>query len=353
MKQAVVYLFILAVALSACGKKETVRPNSDSGLDPKNFVSITSNGDTTDLYIMKNAKGMEICVTNIGARIVSILVPDKNGEMKNVVLGFDHLEPYLQLGNYYGATIGRYANRIADGHFMLHRVNYKLRANDGKNILHGGPRGFHTQYFDIEQLSGTQLRCHYFSKDGEEGFPGNLHLYVTYTLTEDDALDIAYEATTDRGTIINPTNHSYFNLSGAGTESLEDHEVYIDAANYTPVGEGLIPTGKIEKVTKTPLDYTNLRPLDVSQFYDINYVLNKPDITNISAKVISATTGISMTVFTTEPGMQFYVDRRNHALCLETQHFPDSPNQPNFPSTVLLVDSVFTSRTIYQFAVEK
>ena len=353
MQKVAVYLFVLVLALSSCGKKEVVRLGSDSGLDPANFTTITAQGDTTNLYIMKNSKGMEICVTNIGARIVSVLVPDKNGEMKNVVLGFDKLEPYMQLNNYYGATVGRYANRIAGGNFWLHRVNYKLRTNEGGNILHGGPRGFSTQFFDIEQLNETQLRCHYYSKDGDEGFPADLQFYVTYTLTEDNALDIAYEAFANRGTIINPTNHSYFNLSGKDAGSLTDHEIYINADKYTPVNDDLIPTGKIERVANTPLDYTKARALDTSYHYDINYVLNKPgEINNLAAKVVSATTGISMEVYTTEPGVQFYVDRENPALCLETQHFPDSPNQASFPSTILLKDSVFTSNTIYKFAVK-
>jgi len=355
MKKKIVYLFTLALALSACGKtvKETIRPNSDSGLNPANFVSITAGGDTTDLYIMKNAKGMEICVTNIGARIVSILVPDKNGEMKNVVLGYDHLEPYLKGYNYYGATVGRYANRIAGGHFMLHRINYQLRTASDKNTLHGGPRGFSSQYFDIEQISDTQLRCYYFSKNGEEGFPGNLDFYVTYTLRDDNALDISYEATTDFGTVINPTNHSYFNLSGATSGSLDNHEIYIDANKYTPTREDLIPTGKIEPVAKTPLDFTKIRPLDASYPYDNNYVLNKPgDIKNLAAKAINKTTGIGMEVFTTEPGVQFYIDPENPSFCFETQHFPDSPNHPNFPTTTLLADSTFTSNTIYKFVVE-
>jgi Galactose mutarotase and related enzymes len=353
MRKIVIYLFVLMIGMNACGKKESIRQVTDSGLNPVNFITITDKGDTTDLYVMKNANGMEICVTNIGARIVSVLVPDKNGEMKNVVLGFDNLDPYLQLGNYYGAIVGRYANRIADGAFTLYRVNYKLRTNEGKQTLHGGSRGFSRQYFKIEQVNDTELRCRYFSKHEEEGFPGNLNFSVTYTLREDNALDITYEATTDRPTVINPTNHSYFNLSGTGIGSLNDHKVFIDANQYTPVREDFIPTGKIEKVIKTALDYTQSRSLDTSFHYDINYVLNKPgNISNKAAEISSTTTGITMEVYTTEPGMQFYVDETNPAFCLETQHFPDSPNQPSFPSTILVRDSVFTSNTVYKFLVK-
>lgn len=353
MKRTIVYLFALALVLSSCGGKEKKSPNSDSGLVPANFVTTLSSGKTTGLYVMKNANGMEICVTNIGARIVSVLVPDKAGEMKNVVLGFDNIEPYMQLTNYYGAIVGRYANRLSGGSITVNRVAFKLRTNDGTNMLNGGPRGFSTQYFDIEQLSETQLRCYYFSKDGEEGFPGNLDFYVTYTLTEDNALDIAYEANTTWGTVLNPTNHSCFNLSGAASGSVADHEIFLNADQYTPVNENLIPTGKIDKVAKTQLDYTKPRLLDTTYNYNNNYVLNNSgNIDNLAAKVVSKTTGISMEVYTTEPGIQFSVDSENPSLCLETQHFPDSPNIKEFPSTFLPADSTFTSRTIYKFSVE-
>ncbi len=302
---------------------------------------------------MKNINGMEVTVINIGARITSIMVPDKAGNLQNVVVGFDSIQPYLDLKNSYGAIIGRYANRIANGTFILDRVTYHLRQNDGKNTLHGGPRGFKTRYFSIEQPNEHSLICSYFSKDGEEGFPGNLNLTITYTLTNDNAIDINYEATTDRATVVNFTNHSFFNLSGKESKTLEDHQLYIDASNYTPTGDGLIPTGEISPVKGTALDFTTQRVIDANYTYDLNYAVNHPeDISNLMAKLISYSTGISMEVYSTEPGLQLYVKKEDPSICLETQHFPDSPNHSNFPTTILRVDSVFNSKTIYKFGIE-
>lgn len=352
MKKTFAALMVLSLLLVSCGKKETVQPNSDSGLVPANFTTITPDGDTTHLYVMKNSSGMEVCVSNIGARVLSVLVPDKNGQMQNVVLGHDNIESYMQLNDSYGAVIGRYANRIAEGSFMLDRVTYRLRQNNGKNTLHGGPRGFQTQYFEIEQPDSKTLICTYFSKHNDENFPGNVDFTVTYTLTDDNALDIDYMATTDRATVINVTNHSYFNLSGKNVASVEDHQLFINADSYTVVNEELIPTGDFAKVKNTALDYTTMHPIDLAQSYDLNYVLNKPgDIKNLAAKVHSSSTGINMEVYTTEPGMQFFIPKEKNSLCLETQHFPDSPNHPNFPSTTLRPDSAFTSKTIYKFGV--
>jgi aldose 1-epimerase len=352
MKKTLFALTVFCLLAISCGKKGT-ETETLSGLKPSKFEFRTEKGEINRLYVLKNAKGMEITVINIGARIVSVIVPDKAGNRQNVVLGYDNIEPYLQLGDYRGAIIGRYANRIANGTFELDRVTYRLRQNDGKNTLHGGPRGFSSRYFTIEQAGEQRLVCTYLSKAEEEGFPGNLQLTVTYTLTEDNALDIDYQATTNPATFVNFTSHSYFNLAGKTSGGIDDHQLYIDASNYTPTDENAIPTGEIAKVKGAPLDYTLLKPIDVNRKYNLNYVLNKPgDIDNLAAKAVSASTGINLEIYTTEPGLQLYTDQTNPALCLETQHFPDSPHHINFPTTILRIDSVFNSKTIYKFGIE-
>ncbi|GHV56965.1 aldose 1-epimerase [Bacteroidia bacterium] len=351
MKKTILLFVTLCLVLISCGKKEAEKPTL-SGLFPSKFEYTTEDGDVNRLYVLKNIHGMEVTVINIGARVVSVMAPDKEGGQRNVVLGYDSIQPYLQLKNFYGAIVGRYANRIADGSFELDRVTYRIRTNEGKNQLHGGPRGFYTRYFTIEQSNEQTLVCNYVSKDGEEGYPGTLKLTVTYVLTEDNALHITYQATTSRATYINVTNHAYFNLSGAESNTLADHQLYIDASKYTPVREDLIPTGKIEKVEGV-IDFTTMRSLDLSYQYDLNYVLNHPgDIRNLAAELYSSTTGIGMEVYTTEPGLQFYDDKARPSICLETQHFPDSPHNPSFPTTILKVDSVFNSQTIYKFIIK-
>jgi aldose 1-epimerase len=376
--------FIIAVfALCAsCANKGTKEQPTESGLYPSRFETKLDDGKMTHLYTLKNANGMEVCVTNIGGRIVSIWVPDKNGNFQDVVLGFDSIQPYIPITTNFGAIIGRFGNRIAGGKFMLsNRANFTLRQNNGKNTLHGGPRGFHTCFFNIEQPDSSKLICTYLSKNNEEGFPGNMPVTVTYTLSNDNALDINYEATTDQLTVVNLTNHSYFNLSGDPKNTVLDNVLYLNADSYTPTNDELIPTGKIEKVAGTHLDFTkpeaigkhiNDSTFEAVKFgkgYDHNFVLNNPgNIHALAAKVVSPISGISMEVYTTEPGIQVYtgnfLDGTNvgkkgvayqcrTAICMETQHFPDSPNHPNFPSTELWPDSVYTSHTIYKFGVEK
>lgn len=352
MKKTVFLFVTLCVVMFSCGKKAVETPTL-SGLLPSKFEYTTEEGEANRLYVIKNQKGMEVTVINIGARIVSILVPDKDGGKRNVSLGYDSIQPYLQPKNFFGAIVGRYANRIADGSFELDRVTYRIRTNEGKNQLHGGPRGFYARYFTIEQPNEQTLICSYLSKADElEGYPGNLKLTVTYTLTDDNAIQIDYQATTDRATHINVTNHAYFNLSGADANALDDHQLYIDASNYTPVREDLIPTGEIKKVEGV-IDFTAPRALDLSFQYDLNYVLNHAgDIQTLAAELYSTTSGIGMEVYTTEPGLQFYDDKARPSICLETQHFPDSPHNPQFPTTILRVDSVFNSQTIYKFIVK-
>ena len=380
MKKTLFILAVFALCVS-CGKGTKEQP-TESGLYPSKFETKTEAGQTTRLYTLKNAGGMEVCATNIGGRIVSIWVPDKDGNFRDVVLGFDSIEPYIPIATNFGAIIGRYGNRIANGKLTLsNRANYALRQNDGKNTLHGGPRGFHTRFFDIVQPDSQTLVCTYLSKNMEEGFPGDLTVTVTYKLTNNNALDIGYEAKSNQLTAVNLTNHSYFNLSGNPKNTILDHVLYLNADAYTPTNGELIPTGKIDKVAKTPLDFTkpvaignriNDSTFEAIRFgkgYDHNFVLNtKGDITALAAKVVSPTNGITMEVYTTEPGIQVYTGnfldgsnvgkngiayQRRTALCLETQHFPDSPNHPNFPSTELRPDSVYQSHTIYKFGVEK
>ena len=381
MKKIFFILTVLAVCVS-CVKKEAKEQPTKSGLYPSKFVTQVESGQTTHLYTMKNANGMEVCVTNIGGRIVSVWVPDKSGNFRDVVLGFDSIQPYIPVTTNFGAIIGRYGNRIAGGQFTLsNRATFRLRQNDGKNTLHGGPRGFHTCFFDIEQPDSSKLICKYTSKDGEEGFPGTMPVTVTYTLTNDNALDINYEATTNQLTVVNLTNHSYFNLSGDPKNTVLDNILYINADSYTPTDAELIPTGKIEKVAGTPLDFTNptaignrindttFEAIKLGKGYDHNYVLNtKGDISTVAAKAVSPISGITMEVYTNEPGIQIYTGnflngknvgkkgiayQQRTALCLETQHFPNSPNQPNFPSTELRPDGTYKSHTIYKFGVEK
>ena len=380
MKRIIFISAVFALFIS-CGTKEAKEQPTDSGLYPSKFVTDMESGKTTQLYTLKNAGGMEVCVTNIGGRIVSIWVPDKNGNFQDVVLGFDNIEPYIPVSTNFGAIIGRYGNRIANGKFTLsNRATYTLRQNNGKNTLHGGPRGFHTCFFNIEQPDNLTLICTYLSKNMEEGFPGDLLVTVMYKLTEDNALDIYYEATTNRLTVVNLTNHSYFNLSGNPENTILDHLLYLNADAYTPTNDELIPTGKIEKVAGTPLDFTKMtavgsrindtafEAIRLGNGYDHNYVLNNQgEINSLAAKLVSPSTGITMDVYTTEPGIQIYTGnflngtsigkkgiayQHRTAICLETQHYPDSPNQPHFPSTELRPDDLYSTRTIYKFGVE-
>ena len=359
---------LLAIGLLlSCEVKEEVI----SGLEKEKFVSEVK-GKSTTLYVLKNKSGMEVCVTNYGARVVSVMVPDRNGNMVDVVTGYDSIDGYTASNGVFGAVIGRFANRIANGGFELDGIAYELPRNDGSNTLHGGPEGFQVQVWDAVQTKKNTLELTYLSKDGEMGFPGNLTIKVTYTVTDDNALDIRYDATTDKPTVINITSHSYFNLSGDAESQILDHLVMIDADYYT-TGFQMELGSEIVPVDETPLDLREFITIR-SRFedptfrrgFDHNMVLNtKSDVTKLAAKAISLESGIGMEVYTNEPGVQIYTGMgsekgkfdvtyaRNGALCLETQHFPFSPNQPNFPSTVLLPGENYLSRCIYKFTVEK
>ncbi|AYL99024.1 aldose epimerase family protein [Mucilaginibacter celer] len=335
-------------------------------------------GQQVKLFSLKNKNGATVAITNYGGRIVSLLVPDKDGKATDVVLGYDSLKSYQKKGEpYFGAIIGRYGNRIAKGQFTLEGKAYQLDINDGVNTLHGGFNGFYGKVFSAKQLSASQLELTYISKDGEGGYPGNLTATVVYTLSDDNALKIEYKATTDKTTIVNLTNHAYFNLNGAGSETITDNVLQINADAFLPVNTTLIPTGVLQPVKGTPFDFTISKTIgkDINtadeqlkngKGYDHNFVLNKHDLTTPVATVKSAVTGITMEVFTEEPGLQFYSGNfltgetkdgkggkpypRRSAFCLETQHFPDAPNQPAFASTVLKPGQTYHTVTIYKFS---
>jgi aldose 1-epimerase len=376
MKKKWTLLSVAAAMLLSCGG---AGDKLISGLNKADFVSEVA-GKPTALYVLKNEKGMEVCITNYGGRVVSIVVPDKNGAMTDVVLGYDKIADYVASDGNFGALIGRYGNRIAHGRFALDSAEYQLPQNNNGHCLHGGPEGFHTKVWDAVQPNPATLNLTYLSIDGEAGFPGNLNVKVTYEVTTDNALDIRYEATTDRATMVNLTNHSYFNLSGIPGSQILDHLIQINADGYLPVDNLLIPCEGIAPVENTPLDLRPLIPIGAridAPFdqllkgggYDHNWVLNtQGDLTKPAAKVISPANGIALEVYTTEPGIQFYsgnamsgLDKgkfgtlypHRGALCLETQHYPDSPNQPEFPTTTLRPGEVYTSRCIYRFVVEK
>ncbi len=335
--------------------------------------------DPLKLYTLSNTNGIKMTVTNYGGKIVSLWAPDKNGKLEDIVLGYDSLEQYLTGNLYFGAMIGRYGNRIAKGKFSLNGKEYHLAQNNGINSLHGGLGGFHGVFSKITPKDNS-LRMTYRSADGEEGYPGNLDVAVTYTLTDKNELVIDYEATTDQETVMNLTHHSFFNLAGEGAGDILDHVLTINANEFTPVDSTLIPTGEIRNVKGTAFDFTSAHKirerinqgeeqLRFGKGYDHNWVLNKKvDELSLAAKVTEPTSGRVMEVWTTEPGMQFYsgnfLDGKDigknkkpyqlrSAFCLETQHFPDSPNHPNFPSVVLKPGATYRQKTIYRFSTEK
>lgn len=335
-----------------------------------------TDGKQVELYTLTNKKGAEVKISTYGGTVTSWVSPDKNGKNSSIVLGFDSLSGYLAKPPYFGAIIGRYGNRIANGAFKIGTDSYKLATNDGKNHLHGGNKGFDKVVWNGTVVSDStpSLILTYVSRDGEEGYPGNLKVIVQYTLTDDNELKIEYSAETDKPTPVNLTNHSYFNLSGDVTNTIENHGLQIDAAAYTPVDSTLIPTGEIKPVAGTPFDFTakqkiGLRLNDVPGGYDHNYVLNKKgDSTQqqLAAILSDSLSGRTLEVYTTEPGLQFYSGNfldgtfktpagtpinKHTALCLETQHFPDSPNKIDFPSTILKPGQKYHTVTTYKLIV--
>jgi len=337
----------------------------------------TPEGEEVSLYTLTSAKGLRARIMNYGAIIVSVEVPDRYGKLDDVLLGYDSLDKYIQRGGCAAAVIGRYANRIGGAKFVLDGVEYKLAANNGPNHIHGGRKGFDKMVWKEEQATASEdkawVTLSYLSKDGEEGYPGNLTCAVTYTLTNDDELRIDYTAETDKKTVVNLTNHAYWNLAGQGNGDVLGHELTINANRFTTVDKGLIPTGITVSVTDTPLDFLapktiGARIRQLGNGYDHNYVLNgAPGELKLCAAVHEPTTGRVMEVRTTEPGVQLYTANhmngsivgkggkayvKHAAFCLETQHYPDSPNKPDFPSTVVEPGRKFTSQTIHKFSAK-
>ena len=351
---------------------------NSSGTITKAPFGKTPDGQAVDIYTLRNANGAEARICNYGGIVVSLSVPDKNGKFGDVVLGYDNLDSYIKSNPFFGCVVGRYANRIAKGKFTLNGKEYTLAVNNGPNALHGGIKGFDKVVWEAKSIvssSGPALELRYLSKDGEEGYPGNLSVTALYTLTADNGLRLDYTATTDQDTVINLSQHSYFNLAGSG--DILNHEVMIAADKFTPVDETMIPIGELRAVKGTPFDFT--RPMkiggrinaDDEQIklgggYDHNYVLEKPaGKLAPAARIFDPTSGRVMEVLTTEPGMQFYtanhldgitgkggwVYQKRHAFCMEPGHFPDSPNHPSFPSSVLKRGQEFKSTIIYRFSV--
>ena len=343
----------------------------------------TADGRAIDIYTLTNAHGVEARVITYGGILVSLRVPDKNGHLDDVVLGFDTFDGYSKPGPYFGAIVGRYGNRIAKAKFSLDGKEYTLAKNNGPNSLHGGLKGFDKVVWQAEQFQnqkGVGVILTYTSADGEEGFPGNLKVKVTYTLTDRNELDLDYQANTDKATPVNLTNHSYFNLAGEGKGDILGHLLMLNADHFTPVDSDLIPTGKLESVKGTPLDFTKPtavgarindqnEQLKLGGGYDHNFVINrKGEGLTLAARVVEPTSGRVLEVNTTEPGVQFYTGnfldgtvigkhgvayQKRYGFCLETQHYPDSPNQPHFPSTILRPGQVYRTRTTFKFSVVK
>jgi aldose 1-epimerase len=369
-----VLLFMLGLA-SAAWADSTSAPATGS-VTSKPFGR-TPQGQLVTLHTLTNKNGVSVSVMDYGATIVKILAPDRNGKFDDVVLGFDKFSPYLHITTYFGATIGRYGNRIAKGEFQMGRTVYHLPRNNESNSLHGGFRGFDKRMWKVEPVESDipAVRFSRLSPDGEEGYPGNLFVSVTFSLNDDNELRISYEATTDKVTIINLTNHSYFNLAGGGT--ILDHILTLHADAFTPVDATLIPTGEIKNVAGTPWDFLNPTPMGLHLKetggkpvgYDHNFVLNKGWFSNwsLAAEVAEPKSGRTLSVSTDQPGVQFYtgnfldgtltgaggnVYRQYTGFCLETQHFPDSPNHDNFPSVVLAPGQTYKTSTVYAFGVK-
>jgi aldose 1-epimerase len=323
-------------------------------------------------YTISNANGMQVSVINYGATITKIITADKNGFFGNVILGFDSLDGYIENGNQYiGSIVGRYCNRIAHAAFSLNGKEYQLAKNNEGNSLHGGNKGFDKVLWNTEKKDGQCLKLTYFSKDGEEGYPGNLHVEVTYTVSDDNELKIDYKATTDKATPVNLTSHCYFNLSAGKLNTILDHELKIYAGQYTTVNNNAIPTGELVSVKNDRLDFSTAKKVgrdinDSPGGYDINFVLNKDAAK--AAELSDPSSGRYMEMFTTEPGLQFYSGNflqaavtgsneeakylQHAALCLEAQHYPDSPNKPSFPNTILRPGETYRQTTVYKFSVK-
>jgi len=383
MKQIQLLLISFVLFNTACNNNDTTANKTDkkeagpsdmkAGITEKPFGTFEQKPVTE--YTITNANGMQVSVINYGGAVTKLITPDKNGTMGDVITGFESLDGYLQKGvPYFGALIGRYGNRIGNAKFVLDGKTYTLAANNNGNSLHGGNKGYDKVYWNIDKQDDSSLKLTYDSKDGEEGYPGNLNVEVIYTLTAENSLKIQYTAITDKPTPVNLTNHAYFNLSAGKDSTILNHQLELKADKYIPVNDALIPTGKIEDVKGSPMDFTSAKMIGknlaaVKGGYDHNWVLNKNG--NALEKVAilyEPTSGRVMEVFTTEPGIQFYSGNfldgtltqtkngqkyvKYAALCLETQHFPDSPNEPSFPTTILKPGETYKQTTIYKFSVK-
>jgi len=388
-----VIIFLIVISLVAsCNNnkktdiKQTTETDSTSQsilLPARNGFIDTIDGKPTDLYLLKNSTGSTLAITNYGGRFVGLLVPDKNGKLQDVVVGFKTLQEYINSTEpYFGATIGRVGNRIAKGKFSIDGKEYTLFTNNGPNTLHGGKKGFQYVVWDAQQPNDSTLVLSYLSKDGEEGFPGNLDVKVTYSINQRNEVTMDYEASTDKKTVVNLTNHAFFNLNGEGSGTINNHLLQINADAYTPVDATLIPTGKIEPVAGTPFDFT--KPMTIGsrldtvanaqlrygKGYDHNLVLrsNASSGLQLAASIVGDQSGIVMEIATMEPGLQFYggnfmqsqntfkggsKDDFRTAFCLETQHFPDAPNQKSFPSILLEPGKPYLSSSVYKFSTQQ
>lgn len=384
-----------ALSLALIGCTDQKAPEAEltiSGLDPQEFVD-TINGKATALYTLKNNKGMEVCITNFGGRVVSIMVPDRDGNMKDVVLGYDNVDQYADSKNSpsdYGASIGRYANRISQHSFMIGEEKFELVANDGDNCLHGGPTGWQYQPYEVVEATDTKLTLKIVSPDGDNGFPGEVTAYTTYSLTDDNVLDITWEATSTKETVINQTNHCYFNLNGDPSRVGTNMELYVNADFYTPSDTKYIPTGEVASVEGTPFDFrvpralsevindTTFEQIKNATGIDHNFCLNtydhdtnRGDDSQVAASLYSPETGILLEVFTNEPGIQVYTGNfqgvgrdadilRKHGIkypkhvsvCLESQKYPDTPHHPEWPTANLKPDETYRSHCAYKFSVK-
>ena len=368
-----------AAMIVGCGQKNTTTLTK-SGLNPEDF-NAERDGAAVALYTLTNKAGMEVCITNFGGRIVSIMVPDRNGEFKDVVHGFSTIKDYFPENNKtdFGATIGRYANRIANGKITVDGVEYQLPQNNYGHCLHGGPNGWQYKVAEVVETADNSIKLKFDSPDGEANFPGHVTAFVTFTLTEDNAIDIDYEATTDKATVINMTNHSYFNLSGDGNNSIEGNELYVNASNFTPVDDTFMTTGEIAPVEGTPMDFRVAKAIgkdinaDYDQLhngkgYDHNWVLDtQGDKTVLAAELYCPESGIVLKEYTNEPGVQVYVGNFldgtvtgkrgvtynfRTAVCLETQHYPDTPNKPDWPTAVLRPGETYHSFCRFAFSTK-
>lgn len=389
LKSCVLGLAVITTAGLSVQCKGEKKENQEQNVTLKDSVTIeksgygtTAKGEKIDSYKLKNQKGMEVDIMTYGGIITSLKVPNKAGVSEEVVIGFNNFEQYTKDNPYFGALIGRYGNRIAKGKFTLDGKEYKLATNNGENALHGGPEGFHRRIWTVEEAKGGNaavLKLKYISKDMEEGYPGNLTVFVTYTLNNDNSLDVLYEATTDKKTVVNLTQHSYFNLSGDFTKTILNNEITIDADKLVPVDADLIPTGKLDDVTNTPFDFRKPKAIgkDIEVAndqlkkglgYDHCWVLNNQDKGfRFAASAYDPTSGRLLEVYTDQPGIQLYTgnfldgtlptrDGKTYAhrtgLCLETQHYPDSPNQKDFPTTVLNPGENYKTKTSFKFSTK-